>query len=89
MNILLLFAFLVTKFQHKLLTLPADGIELLKPKTNAIHQLVARGARLAGGMFRHAVAIGLRLGLCHWWQIGIDAGRRIGHMLAKELLAHK
>ena len=46
-------------------------------------------AHVAGGMHRQPVAIGHRFGLGHRRQVGVDPRRRIGHVLAEKLLAHK
>ena len=77
------------KLQLELLAPRADRVELLEAEADRIDQAVAGGAARIGGVLGHAVAIGLRLGFGDRRQVGIHAGRRIGHVLAEKLLAHE
>ena len=67
----------------------SDGIEFLKAETDGVDQGVAAGASLAGGVHGHAVAVRHGLGFGDRGQIGVDARRRIGHVLAEELFANE
>src|SRR5579872_45217 len=79
----------LAEFKDHLFSSRPNRIELLESESHGIHQLVAGGARGIGGVLRHAVAIGLGLGLRHRWQIRVHARWRIRHMLAEELFPYE
>ena len=82
------FAEALAERQLELLAALPDGVELLEPEADRIDQRVAAGAALVRSAciaMRSRLVIGLASRDRR--QIGVDAGRRIGHVLAEELLA--
>src|SRR5579871_7015503 len=83
------FAHLLAESELEAVATLSDGIELLEAEADGVDQVVAAGAGGIGGVGGEAIAIGYRLGLGDGRQVGVDAGRRIGHVLAEELFAHE
>src|SRR5258708_1301872 len=64
----------------------ADRVELLEAEADGIDQGVATGAAFIGQVHGKALTVRHRPIPSLVGQIGVDAGRRLGHFLAQELL---